>query len=548
MRPIHPLALPLLIALAAAGCTASRQATPRETLEAAIAEDAMGMDNGTRMHLADRFFVDGSVLQLEGRYADAITRFERSALFAPRLAAPRYAQARCYDALGRKDSALLRVRQALELDSMTLDVRLLAADLAVANGQIREAVGLYEGVLQQYPDNIQARFNAARLQHRTNPERAIEHYEYIRRNITSDYQTLLNLSDLYVTLGRYDEAIRTMHDLLLLTPGSTDVYTVLAHTYTMAGRTADAAAMLADVDRFVPSDSVRLDFLMNQARPIARGTTPIGEPGVRTYARALAEHLIASSPPAWQPWQMAGMLAYRAGDSVAADSLTARAMGNRTITRDGWLESASTWVNDGYFTRALHLMLPSASRFHAEPRVAYLIGYACYRTGSLDSAERYLRRSITLEEENAEAWSSLGATYTRQEKPAAAENAYQRATTLDPDNAAILNNYAYSLAHFNRKLDRAMKMISRALLLEPENETFLDTKGWIHYRLREYNEALRYIQRSVDIGGAGPDVYEHLGDTQLALGNRSEAREAYGRAVRLDPDNAELQRKYQAAR
>jgi tetratricopeptide (TPR) repeat protein len=122
-------------------------------------------------------------------------------------------------------------------------------------------------------------------------------------------------------------------------------------------------------------------------------------------------------------------------------------------------------------------------------------------------------------------------------------SAYEKAVFYAPDNPAYLNNYAYLLANRNLRLDRALEMAKRALEEEPENENFLDTVGWIYFKLEDYDRALQYIRRSVAIGGASADVIGHLGDVQKATGDIVSARESYERALRIDPENRELRKK-----
>jgi tetratricopeptide (TPR) repeat protein len=93
------------------------------------------------------------------------------------------------------------------------------------------------------------------------------------------------------------------------------------------------------------------------------------------------------------------------------------------------------------------------------------------------------------------------------------------------------------------RLDRALEMAKRALEMEPENENFLDTVGWIYFKLEDYDRALQYIRRSVAIGGASADVIGHLADVQKARGDIAAARENYQRALRIDPGNSGLRKK-----
>src|SRR5690606_30216079 len=100
-----------------------------------------------------------------------------------------------------------------------------------------------------------------------------------------------------------------------------------------------------------------------------------------------------------------------------------------------------------------------------------------------DSAEHYLRRSVAMEQRNSDAWGHLAFIYNQQGKVAASDNAYERALEHDPYNPTLLNNFAYSLADRGKRLEKALGMVERALETEPENESYLDTRGWIYFRM-----------------------------------------------------------------
>ena len=61
-------------------------------------------------------------------------------------------------------------------------------------------------------------------------------------------------------------------------------------------------------------------------------------------------------------------------------------------------------------------------------------------------------------------------------------DAYDRSLALRYDNAMVLNNYAYFLSLEGRDLERALAMAGRAIVLEENNPTYLDTYAWVLYR------------------------------------------------------------------
>ncbi len=121
-----------------------------------------------------------------------------------------------------------------------------------------------------------------------------------------------------------------------------------------------------------------------------------------------------------------------------------------------------------------------------------------------------------------------------------AADAYDMALRLDRNNHNALNNYAYFLSDRGERLDEALEMAERAISIEAENAAYLDTIGWIHFKMGNYEEARTYIQKAVDTGDASAEVYEHLGDVYKELGDIENAKIWWNRAFELDPDRNHL--------
>jgi Tfp pilus assembly protein PilF len=123
------------------------------------------------------------------------------------------------------------------------------------------------------------------------------------------------------------------------------------------------------------------------------------------------------------------------------------------------------------------------------------------------------------------------------------DSMYEAGLRLDPKSALLLNNYGYSLAERGLQLLRALDMSKQAITAEPDNAAYLDTYGWIFYRLGQYNDAAVYIEKSIATGKASAVVHEHLGDVYIKLGQKDRALELWKKALELDPKNEAVKEK-----
>ena len=103
-----------------------------------------------------------------------------------------------------------------------------------------------------------------------------------------------------------------------------------------------------------------------------------------------------------------------------------------------------------------------------------------------------------------------------------------------PDDVGALNDLGYLYADANKRLQRSLRMIETAIAAEPENQAYLDSHGWILYRLGRYEEALAAQLKAAEpregreIDGV---VLDHLADIYSALKQPKEALEVRRRAV-----------------
>jgi tetratricopeptide (TPR) repeat protein len=116
---------------------------------------------------------------------------------------------------------------------------------------------------------------------------------------------------------------------------------------------------------------------------------------------------------------------------------------------------------------------------------------------------------------------------------------FQQLVESEPDDADAANYLGYMWADREMHLDEALKLIARAVALDPENSAYLDSLGWVHFRLGDLKEAEHWLRRAVDFGGDLGDgtIYCHLGEVLLAGGDRDEGRRYLMLGLNLGCDN-----------
>ena len=126
---------------------------------------------------------------------------------------------------------------------------------------------------------------------------------------------------------------------------------------------------------------------------------------------------------------------------------------------------------------------------------------------------------------------------------ALSEKHYNIAIELSDSAAIYLNNCAYMYAVRGIKLEEAMALVDYALAKEPENSSYLDTKGWIFYQQGDYREALKWIKKALKKDEGSAALLEHIGDVYYAMGKKEQAREQWETAFAKDPNSSTLKEK-----
>ena len=103
------------------------------------------------------------------------------------------------------------------------------------------------------------------------------------------------------------------------------------------------------------------------------------------------------------------------------------------------------------------------------------------------------------------------------------------------------NDYAYILSEREQSsiddLNFALKLAENAISIEPDNAAFLDTIGWIYFKLGTYRKAKEYLEKSLSINDNNPVILEHLGDIYLKLNKSIKAVNIYEKVLQIDADN-----------
>ena len=157
--------------------------------------------------------------------------------------------------------------------------------------------------------------------------------------------------------------------------------------------------------------------------------------------------------------------------------------------------------------------------------------YKTLLNGLFDDARLHRNLAICLEQT---------ATSTKEEDEA--ERYFLSSLERNPDDAFTLNYLGYWYADTNRNLDKAISYIQKAVDIQPSSGFFVDSLGWVYYRLGEYDKAVELLERAIQLEPLDAVITEHLGDAYWHVGRRFEARYKWQLALQQSDDTEMTER------
>lgn len=175
-------------------------------------------------------------------------------------------------------------------------------------------------------------------------------------------------------------------------------------------------------------------------------------------------------------------------------------------------------------------------------QVYYLLGVTAEMQGQATRAYFQYHNALRISPLNLSTLEALANLCERLDKKGESFNLFQKIIEIDTTNATALNYVGYSFAEKNERLEYALELINRALLLDPNNGYFLDSRGLVLYQMGEYEEALEDLEHAADITEDAV-ILEHLGDVYMKLGEPDKAREVYKKALEFNSETKRLKAK-----
>jgi tetratricopeptide (TPR) repeat protein len=514
-------------------------------------------------------FIEGKTFELQDNYIAAFQKYYE-ALRIEKAPGIYYTLSRLYYNLSQYQKALETGLLALKLSPDNLSYKENLSDIYIMLNDYRSARKYLMEIAEKKPDDINILYNIGRMYEADKqPSEAIKYYEKITENIEYDETVLqrmieiyegykdyansaatmekllsMNPSDInlkytiaatYLKIPDYDNALRVYDDILKTNPNNREVQTEMIKIYFRQHRTDLAFEKFG---KLMDMDTVSYETKMNVALSFFDAAQ--GDSEALGVAESILENVAAAYPGEWMPKFYLSLINSRKTDSNIPEEKI------NEILADAADTSAEAYIQVGFYfyeqnklDYASILFKKGVSLFSEDFRLNFLSGNTLYRLGREKQSLPYLEKAHELSPQDLNTISTLGIIYDNQKMDNECENLYQQAFKYYPDNVLLLNNYAYHLAERGIKLKEAEQMSKKTIEQEPENASYLDTYGWIWFKLKDYKKAEKYIKKALSLG-SNSVILEHLGDIYEAMEEIPKALKSWQEALELDPSNKDI--------
>lgn len=379
----------------------------------------------------------------------------------------------------------------------------------------------------------------------------------------SEPQVLFSQAALLEALGRIEDALVVSDALLLLKPEELNFIILKANLLGQLNRRAEARAVLSAALSQNP-EQLRLQMLL--ARSLLEDQLLVEaraayqklyeerpEDGEVLFAMAVLSieaedfeqarlhllRLVRTGQRENQAQYYLGLVAEQAGDAA----LALREFGKV----DGGYEFLSAQGRIADLIRTTQSMADARAFLSARKEVHpglrsqldLIEGQLLSQSGDQDALFEHLDRAVAFAPDDLSLLYFRAMSGQKFDRLEVLERDLRQIIVLDPSNADAMNALGYTLADQTDRFDEALELISEALRLKPDEPAFIDSMGWVLYRLERLDEALVYLERALDLF-PNDEVAAHLGEVLWASGKTRQAKRVWNASLVDFPESQYL--------
>ncbi len=525
-----------------------------------------------------QLFFEALYAKNQDNYPLAIEIHKKILNIAPQQHASMYELAFLLTKQNKLDEALHYIEQACDLNPNNEWYLMLAADLYQNNKDTQHLLNTLDKLIKINPHKTAFYHNKATVLTENNQlEEALAVYQIIEEKFESTDEILLGKQKIYIKQNKLEKAVEDLQEKIKESPNSIRYYLLLAEIYDANDKEDEALAILEKAKKIDPqypqlyvktADIYRLqkknDWALQELEiAFASPNLDIDEKTqilltyivqsnsstTFTQIKNLVKIILQTHPNEAKAHSMYANILLEEGkiDEAIAAYKTSLKIDNQNYT--AWENLIRANISKGYYQQAISDGEQALALFPNQIILNYFVALAYAQTKDTKNTLSYLKTAVSLSSDNKELMSqiyaTLGDTYHETQQFTASDNAYEQSIKYNPNNVYALNNFAYFLSLRNERLKDAEAMSIKANELNPNNTSFQDTYAWILFKLRNYEEAKKWIEKVINQENTNHNAVEleHYGDILYHLNLKEQAIIQWQKAKEIGGNSTILNKK-----
>lgn len=262
--------------------------------------------------------------------------------------------------------------------------------------------------------------------------------------------------------------------------------------------------------------------------------------------RELLVPILEDPETPWGAHDLMGRIELEQKNYTEAENYFSQILKKDRKNKLAWLFLGFTYSDQDLHAKAEDTYKEAITEIPSDPSLWAFYGISLQSQEKYQQAMEPLERALELDPNHLNALTSLPVIYESLKLYDKTDSLYAIALNRYPENDLLKNNYAYSLCERDMNLDKALELVTDALVKNPENGAYLDTIGWIYYKMGRYEDAVEFIHKAIEQRENSPVVLEHLGDVYFKLDELAKAKLYWKLSLEQDPDNESLKKKLES--
>jgi tetratricopeptide (TPR) repeat protein len=405
-----------------------------------------------------------------------------------------FTEAQIQRRMGNLDKAIVFLKRASDMDPDSLYLKRELATVYLQGKEDENAIGVLEDILEEHPNDVKSLILYGGIQQvRKNNAEAIDAYEKVIVQDPKQEKVYSLLGGMYLDAGKLDEAKRIFDELIDHFPASYAGHYFLGRIYAEQGKLAAAEKEFQRTLELGPDlleprfELLKLYNNQNKSEKI-----------VQIY-----KDILERNPGNVRAAMELGYYHYSHGRTAEAEAIFFK-LGKRSITEfEIIIQTIQLYIDKKKYDEGIVILQGMLKAVPDSPDMHHIFGIALYGKKDNQNALQHFRK-VTPESRFYE-------------------------------DAVIHTSYILSES---KKNNEAIKLLSDAVINEPENAEFKYYLGTIYEEEEQFEKAELVIQQAIKLEPDNPRYYFRLGVVYDKSNKKEASIDAMRKVISLDPKHS----------